>query len=134
MAERSYELVTEDAADQLHDQPIAGVIGGSPIMGLWMHERSDIAPAPHLPHWYSHILMRCRLALYNRMHAEIAAGNRPLMTNFDSVITIGPPTQPTTEEDEPGTWKQNELHELRIVAPRSYTSLEKTRLPGVKRG
>jgi hypothetical protein len=133
MPEASYELITEEHADPEHDTPIAGEVGGSPIMGLWLRAVTDGPPPRRLPHWYSFILAKCRLALWRRMEAERGRGNRPLLSNFDSVITLGPPTEPTTTEDIPGTWKQSELHDLRIVAPRSYTSVEKTVLPGVRR-
>jgi hypothetical protein len=105
---------------------------GEPILGLWLHAIVG-PPSHHLPHWYSYIVMKCRLALWRRYVAEERNGNRVLMSNFDALYTAEAPTEPTTAVDEPGTWKQLVLHDMDIVAPRSYRSQEKTVLPGVKR-
>lgn len=132
MGDATYELIDEAHADPAVDEPLIAQWGESPILALWLHKVA--APnSHHLPHWYSYILAKCRLALYHRYIAEEAAGNRPLMTNFDSITTAGYPTQPISDVDEPGTWRAIVLHDMEIRAPRSYVSREKTVLPGVKR-
>jgi hypothetical protein len=132
MGDTTWELVNEAHADPAVDQPVIAPWGDAPILALWLHPTAG--PVSHrLPHWYSYILAKCRLALWRRYTAEERAGNRPLLTNFDGILTAGYPTEPVSDEDIPGTWKASVLHDVEIVAPRSYRSRERTVLPGVRR-
>jgi len=77
--------------------------------------------------------MRCRVALHDRTELERRAGNRVLLTNFDSILLEQASEGPTSEEETPGVWRETRLDDVDIRAARSYTSKQKTRLPGVPR-
>lgn len=129
----SYELVfADDPRLTDNDIPVADTTPGAPpITGLWLHLERDDNPPPRLPHMWSYVTMRCRLALYDRMELERKAGNTILMTNFDSILLEQATSLPTGEGI--GEWKQQTLHDVHIKGPRSLISREKTRLPGIKR-
>lgn len=107
--------------------------GAPPISGAWLHSEPHPNPPPRLPHWWNYITMRCRVALHDRTELERKAGNRVLLTNFDSILLEQMSEGPTSQENTPGVWRETKLDDVDIRAARSFTSRQKTRLPGVPR-
>lgn len=107
---------------------------------MWGGEEADTVGAMrkvyepnayHMNHWYSYIIMRCRNVLYRRMLEEEESGNNVVASNYDAIYL----TQPTllAVNGEMGGWKQDELTNVRIPAPRWIDSDQKVRHPGEPR-
>jgi hypothetical protein len=112
--------------------------GAVPISGAWLHKEVNPNPPPRLPHWWSYITMRCRVALHDRTELERRAGNRVLLTNFDSILLEQASEGPTSDEDTPGVWRQQRYTDVEITAARSTRKVNAQgeridKLPGVPR-
>lgn len=99
--------------------------------GYILHRTSEWT-SNALSHWYSYILMRCRLVLRQRMVFEMERGNTVLASNYDAIYCVLP-TDPVHLGKGLGQWKQTKLTKVRFPFPRGIQSQEKTTLPGVKR-
>lgn len=99
--------------------------------GFVLH-RTQEWNATHLSHWYSYILMRCRLVLRMRMMYEAERGNTVYMSNYDALY-CRLPADPVSAGYHLGNWKQAQLTSVRFPFPRGVIAAEKRTLPGVKR-
>lgn len=82
-----------------------------------------------MSHWFSYILMRCRMVLYRRIKRDITFGVRVLMTNYDAVYTVEETPAFYYEAVE---WKHKLLSNVSFPFPRGIISDQKTTLPGVE--
>lgn len=100
--------------------------------GLVLHRVAEWS-SNHLTHWYSYLIMRCRLVLRARMQMEYDKGNPVLASNYDAVYTLLPAEAGSLGAGL-GEWKQSRLTGVRFPFPRGLISNEKRTLPGVKGG
>ena len=84
-------------------------------------------------HFYAYILMRCRLALYERHRLEVESGNTVYASNFDALYTRYRSKHPTGNGI--GEWKENEWATIPGVDPFPYNRAlavqGKIRYPGL---
>lgn len=130
MPDGLHVLVPEDQAGP-DDVCLCGNDG---IMYDWfVHWIPDKYPTT-MPHWFSFILMQCRLALYE-MARPYAESEQLISTNTDAVIVkAGADVAGFPEYGQPvktGQWRKRLLHEVVVPAPRHLESLEKWVTPGV---
>ena len=100
---------------------------------------------PYMTHWYYWSIMRVGCAVWDFAQAEMRAGNRVLMTNYDAVLLMErhrtsvrflPKRRVVGLNGHKGnriSWHETELHDVTIPASRSIVCREKIRLPGVSR-
>lgn len=125
-----YIMVPEDQAGP-DDVAICDKAG---IMLDWFaHWIPDKHPMT-MPHWFSFILMQCRLALYE-MALPYAESEQLIATNTDAVIVKAEADVSSwPDRDQPiatGQWRKRLLHEVVVPAARHLESVEKWVTPGV---
>ncbi len=89
-------------------------------------------------HWYAYNTAMASVDLFDVANYYAFQG-KLVCTNYDSVMIHSPAPddyewcKPRTESKSlpPGSWRWEELHDVKVVAPRSIISKEKTTLPGV---
>lgn len=130
----SYSIV--DDASPLHTDDDIPLIGGmdAPISGYWLHAEPDEQHTPRVTHWWGYTLMKCRLALWERMEQERIAGNTVVMSNYDSILMEKPSVGIVKNDPYYGEWKQQRLRRVFVPYPRAIVSPDKPNggvLPGV---
>lgn len=88
--------------------------------------RIEEPDAPHLTQVLYAIVMFANVELYKLMLAEEANGNEVLWSNYDAIITEGPPTIALVRK------KLKVLHKFRSLGKRSYNDSKGGKHPGVK--
>lgn len=99
----------------------------------WIHQDTDSYPQS-MPHIFSHTLMLCRLALFEK--ARLYAQQEQLIaTNTDAcIVSAYTPNLPEKGRPvETGEWTQRRLHHVVVKANRHLDSDEKTVHPGIPR-
>jgi hypothetical protein len=122
-------LVPEDQATP-DDLPLA--INGE-ALNWFVQWKPDPQPVT-MPHWFSFILMKCRLSLFEQAE-KYAISEHLIATNTDAVI-VTPDADVSAYPDrgqqiETGQWRKRLLHEVVVPAPRHLESKEKWVTPGV---
>lgn len=127
----SYSIV--DDASPLHTEDDLPLIGGmdAPISGYWLHADPEADSTPRVTHWWAYSLMKCRLALWERMEQERIAGNTVIMSNYDGILLSEPSKGLVRDKPDYGEWKQTRHTRVFIPYPRALVSAETTVLPGV---
>ena len=98
---------------------------GSPVTGYYIRRKEE-PNASNLTQVLYYIIAQANLALYYRCIAEEENGNTVIMTNYDSLMCLEPPTLDMTG------LKLKTHHKLRPMGRRSYESKEARIRPGVK--
>ena len=118
--------VVHERDRQEGDEPLN--IGYQPHSWLWT--RQEYASGCYMTHWSSYIMMATRIALYDRMLAEIGSGNVVLMSNFDGLYTLYPTKLET--KDELGSWQFKRVHTHAFIPyARAIISDQKNIQPGM---
>ncbi len=99
----------------------------------FVHWIPDKKPT-NMPHWFSFILMQCRLALYD-VALPYAESEQLIATNTDAII-VKPGADVSNWPDrspgvKTGEWRKRQLHEVVVPAARHLESVEKWTTPGV---
>lgn len=126
-------LADDDPARSPEDIPLIGDMN-APISGYWLHSEPEETHTPRVTHWWAYSLMKCRLALWERMEIERKAGNTVLLSNYDGILLSEPSKGATSDTPDYGEWKQRELRRVYIPYPRAVVSPDKPNggtLPGV---
>lgn len=127
----SFSLIDDNSPWRADDDvPLQGDYD-APISGWWLHMEREERHAPRVTHWWAYTLMRCRLALWERMELERKAGNTVLLSNYDGILLEEPSYGPVHETPDYGEWRQRRLTSVFIPGPRMVVAKEKKTLPGV---
>lgn len=134
MENKLYILIPES---QYQEGDIA--IGEDSAFYLYfVRERIDTS-STNMLHWNIYTVDMCNLDLF-RFAYHFAVDNRLILTNYDSVMVVPREedyirwqTKEQSRKYVVGAWGWTELHNVRIVAPRSYESDEKIVRPGVEK-
>lgn len=126
-------VVVDDASPWHTDDdiPLVSNNPSAPISGYWLHAQADDHHTPRVTHWWGYTLMKCRLALWERMELETQAGNTVVMSNYDGILLTEPSKGPVAVNPTYGEWKQQRLRRVFVPYPRAISSPDKVVLPGV---
>jgi hypothetical protein len=118
--------VVHDRDKQDGDEPLD--IGYQPHSWLWV--RREYTDGCYMTHWSSYIQMHTRVALYDRMLAEIGSGNVVLMSNFDGLYTLYPSKLEVGQNV--GDWQFKRAHTNAFIPyARAIISDQKNIQPGM---
>lgn len=128
----SYRIL-DDTSPRRTDDDIPLLAGwDAPISGYWLHSAPEERTTPRVTHWWAYTLMRCRLALWERMELERMAGNTVIASNYDGILLAEPARGPTTDTADYGEWREKVRHTRVFVPyPRAILSDQTRVLPGV---
>lgn len=128
MPEERYVLVSgNDRAEEDRALGFDGV-----VYDWWIHQEFNAMPQS-MPHIFSHILMLCRLSLYEKAKWSNEQGLNVIATNTDAVLcertdaSIPAKGKPVNT----GDWTALELHHVVVPANRHLISDEKVTRPGI---
>lgn len=135
MSRERFYLVGEDEAEEW--ELCVPDIEGNPLLLFVRSERDDFSAT--MMHWNKYTIMRVNREVYH-FALPFAEEGRLIAMDHDAILAVSKPEDkvrhilrhsPEAFSVPPGTWLLTQLHDVKIVAPRSYISREKTRTPGV---
>lgn len=128
-----YYLVNE--ANHKPEDRVMVDSNGDPI-DIYIREEVDKNSA-YMTHWWAYTVAMCNLELFNFAY-PFALQGKLVSTDYDSVLVkdLGKHNfveygTPQANNAKPGTWVHRPLHEIEVIADRSFRSLELTKTPGV---